>query len=103
MLTAKDSLNVSKNLMDLYSSIMDFEGVNTTTMSVEDRNGYREVVTHLYASYVVNLIRCYSGTKIARDAIDWYEFNSDFIGFMDPKALNASLESVVQQDLRKAS
>ena len=103
MLTAKDSLNVSKNLMDIYGCIVDFEDVNTNTMSVEEMNQYREVVTHLYASYVVNLVRCYSGTRIAQDAIDWYEFNADFVGIMDPRELNASLEGVVQQELREAS
>lgn len=103
MLTAKDSLSVSKNLMDIYGWIVDFEDMDTNTMSVEEKNQYKEVVTHLYASYVTNLVRCYSGTQIARDAIDWYEYNVDFIGFIDPKELNASLECVVQQELREAS
>ena len=100
MLTVKDSLNVSNNIMHLYDWIVESE---IKLNSLEQKNRYREKMITIYTAYITNMIRCYSGTPMASELLEWYEFNVDFIGFTNPEEINQSLENIVQKDLRKAS
>ncbi len=100
MLTVKDSLNVSNNIMHLYDWIVEGE---IELGGLEQKNKYREKMIPIYTAYITNMIRCYSGTPMASELLEWYEFNVDFIGFMNPWEINESLENIIQKDLRKAS
>jgi len=100
MLTVKDSLNVSNNIMHLYNWIIEGE---IALNGLEQKNKYRAKMVPIYTAYITNMIRCYSGTPMASELLEWYEFNADFIGFLNPWEINQSLENIIQKDLRKAS